>query len=89
MVFVLSRRDAPRSFGQRSVAWLVGLTVPFLLIGGVATFSDRWLQSFWTIAPMLAVVLFFRAVPRWCQFWLGTSFALLAVAFTLLRLTGG
>lgn len=34
-------------------AWMVGLSVPFLTVGGMAVFSDRWLQPLWGIAPIV------------------------------------
>jgi hypothetical protein len=73
LVWVFTRRETPDSFAWRTIPWLTGLAVPFLLLGGVAAYSDRWLQPFWSIASVLIAVLLFRRCQESLQVWLGVA----------------
>ncbi len=66
VVALLTMNDPQRSVAARTGPWLVGLSVPFLLVGGSFAFADRYIQPMWALAPILIIVLVQRLLsPTW------------------------
>lgn len=62
VVLALAWRYQESAYGGRIVSWLVGLAFPFLLVGGVGAYADRWLQPYWSVAAVIIALLVFRSI---------------------------
>lgn len=84
--WLLSRSFPPRSFGNRALAWLVGLSIPFLLLGGQYAYSDRYILPLWAAGCVLIAALLYGRVSSSAQLLIGTT-SLIGLAVIVLLAT--
>lgn len=85
IVLCVLQRDFPTAYGAQMMRWALGLALPFLIVGGEAAFSDRWLQPYWSIIPICILILIYGRMPNLGRFFLSTACTVALLIVLLLR----